>query len=362
MNPDLSTVASVSDLAYLLREAQLRAGKPALREIDSQGRRLGLNLPRATVGEVLAGKRLPRLELFQHLLVFFRVAEAERREWLDAWERIAGNRSPQQSEPDVGVPRPSARVPSILDVTRPPQPLSPTDETTLGGTWFFPDRRPIIIFSGSLPKRFRDRMPFTNTRDPDYVRSYSLSDLDALIEVYGHIRAVNPDADVRICRSEEMDEDDFTSHLVLIGGVDFNPVNRDITRRLNLPVRQQIRPRDQDSGYFSTADGAIFEPVLDESTGELVEDVAHFFRGVNPYNNRRTVTLCNGMYGRGTYGAVRALTNAKFRRRNEEYIRERFRGEPAFSILMRVRINTSGATATPDWTLDLDRLHEWPPA
>jgi transcriptional regulator with XRE-family HTH domain len=230
-----------------------------------------------------------------------------------------------------------------------------------GGTWFFPDQRPIIIVSGSLPKRFREQMPLTDPKDPDYVRSYSLADLDALLEVHGHIRAVNPIAEVRICRSEEMDEDDFTSHLVLIGGADWNPVNRDITRRLDLPVRQQMRPNDEDTGYFSTVDGATFGPILDESNGTLLEDVAHFFRGNNPYNARRTVTLCNGQYGRGTYGAVRALTDAKFRDRNETYIRDRFQDAPAFSILMRVRINPNGAVVTPDWTQAETRLHDWPP-
>lgn len=234
------------------------------------------------------------------------------------------------------------------------------DTTIGGGTWFFPDQRPIIIVCGSLPKRFRERMPFTEPKDPDYVRSYSLADLDALLELHGHIRAVNPVAEVRICRPDELGEDDFTAHLVLIGGVDWNPINRDITRRLDLPVRQQMRPRDGDPGFFSTARGATFKPVLDESNGSLREDVAHFFRGKNPYNARRTVTLCNGMYGRGTYGAVRALTDARFRDRNEDYVRKRFRDAHTFSILMRVRINPNGAVVTPDWMQDEDRLHEWP--
>jgi len=242
----------------------------------------------------------------------------------------------------------------------PPADDGPTHDDRERSTWLFPDQQPIIMVSGSLPRRFRERMPFTDPKDPDYVRSYSMADLDALIELHGHIRAVNPEAEVRLCRSEELEEDDFTSHLVLIGGVDWNPVNRDITRRLELPVRQQMRATDEDPAYFSTAEGEQFKPALDEGNGTLIEDVAHFFRGNNPYNARRTVTLCNGMYGRGTYGAVRSLTDAKFRDRNEGYIRERFQGAPTFSILMRVRTNPNGAVVTPDWTLAEDRLHEWP--
>jgi hypothetical protein len=238
--------------------------------------------------------------------------------------------------------------------------LAAPADTIGGGTWFFPDQRPVVIVPGSLPKRIRDLMPFTDTQDPDYVRSYILADLDALLELHGHIRAVNPAVDVRVRRSEELDEDDFTKHLVLIGGVDWNPVNRDITRRLDLPIQQQVRPSDEDSGYFSTVDGKRFEPVLDEADGSLREDVAHFFRGRNPYNALRTVTLCNGMYGRGTYGAVRSLTDAKFRDRNEEYVRKAFPDSSTFSILMRVRINPNGDVVTPDWTLAEDRLHVRP--
>lgn len=232
-------------------------------------------------------------------------------------------------------------------------------DTIGGGTWFFADQRPIIIVAGSLPRRLRQQMPFTDPRDPDYVKSYMLADLDALLELHGHIRAVNPAADVRVSQANEMGEDDFTSHLVLLGGVDFNPVNQDISRRLKLPVRQQMRPSDEDAGFFSTEDGERFEPVRDQD-GSLLEDVAHFFRGRNPYNARRTVTLCNGMYGRGTYGAVRALTDAKFRDRNEDYVKQRFRERQSFSLLMRVRINPNGAVLTPDWTQADERLHEWP--
>ena len=278
------------------------------------------------------------------------LSEEERRARDELYTELLGLRFPE--EPQV------VDDPPVFDAR--PVTVTGSADTIGGGTWFFPDQRAIVIVTGSLPKRFRERMPFTDPVDPDFVRSYILADLDALLELHGHVRAVNPAAEVRICRSEEMDEDDFTSHLVLLGGVDWNPVNRDISRRLDLPVRQGARPSDEDAGFFSTPDGQTFAPVRDETDGSLVEDVAHFFRGKNPYNARRTVTLCNGMYGRGTYGAVRALTDAKFRDRNEEYVRKSFSDSPAFSILMRVRINPNGAVVTPDWTLAENRLHERP--
>ncbi len=70
------------------------------------------------------------------------------------------------------------------------------------------------------------------------------------------------------------------------------------------------------------------------------------------------MTICNGMYGRGTYGAVRALTDERFRDRNAEYIRDRFGDSEAFCLLTRVTVE-NGATLTPDWTLPDTVLFEW---
>ena len=93
-------------------------------------------------------------------------------------------------------------------------------------------------------------------------------------------------------------------------------------------------------------------PQLEESGGRTIlrEDVALFARAVNPFNRKRIVTICNGMYGRGTYGAVRALTDERFRDRNMEYIQARFPDAEACCILTRVTVE-NGVTLTPDWTL-----------
>jgi hypothetical protein len=72
----------------------------------------------------------------------------------------------------------------------------------------------------------------------------------------------------------------------------------------------------------------------------------------------RYVTICNGMYGSGTYGAVRALTDERFRDRNADYLRETFGNSEAFCILSRVTVET-GRVLTPDWTLPETRLFEW---
>jgi transcriptional regulator with XRE-family HTH domain len=258
----------------------------------------------------------------------------------------------------------SERSPGTAEVSR--MPLAVSVDQIGGGSWYFADQRPVTIICAELPPDMRDTMPYTNSRDPDYVRSYGYADLDSLIELHGHIRATNPTVEVHIRTPEDMEEDDYTAHLVVLGGVDWNPVTRDIFRRLKLPIRQVARQGETVySGHFEvngTEGPRVFAPNLEDRSDRPVlrEDVAMIYRGPSPYNHKRTVTLCNGMFGRGTYGVVRALTDLRFRDRNEEYLADRFSGEE-FGILTRVLIVNREAL-TPDWTQPANRLFEWPSA
>ena len=153
------------------------------------------------------------------------------------------------------------------------------------------------------------------------MEAYRYADLDSILELFGHIRAANPLIEVRIHLADMLQPDDYTGHLVLIGGTDWNPVFSSSARRLNLPVRQLGRESDADVGGFDVG-GARHLPIIDN--GRLEEDTALFYRGRNPYNRRCTVTLCSGAFVGGTYGAVRALTDKRFRDTNEDFIAERF--------------------------------------
>ncbi|MEV6825380.1 helix-turn-helix transcriptional regulator [Amycolatopsis sp. NPDC051102] len=227
--------------------------------------------------------------------------------------------------------------------------------------WRFDEGQDITIVCAPLPEQYRQHLSYADPESADFVSLYSYADPDALIELFGHIRARNPDHMVRFCTSDELTTDHYTTHLVLLGGVDFNSVTRDVIERVDLPVEQVGRWDDAELGGFRVhEDGRprLFEPRLD-SRGHLLEDVAHFYRGASPFNRMRTVTLCNGVYGRGTLGAVRALTDARFRDRNTAYVQKRFGDAESFSIISRVPV-VAGCGLTPDWTLEENRLHEWP--
>jgi hypothetical protein len=222
----------------------------------------------------------------------------------------------------------------------------------------------ITIVCGRVPEDMRQEMPYTDPLDPDFIESYRYADLDALIELWGHLRAANPDSPAQYRTADQLRRDDYTGHLVSLGGVDWNVATSSVLARLQLPVTQVNEWEKKEGAYFEVTedDGrkVPHRPVLKESGGRKIlrEDVALFARAVNPYNRERFVTICNGMYGRGVYGAVRALTDERFRDRNREYIKAQFADSEAFCLLIRVTVENT-LTLTPDWTLPETRLFEW---
>jgi hypothetical protein len=232
------------------------------------------------------------------------------------------------------------------------------------GPYRFSDGHPITIVCAQLPQDMLQTMPYADPSDPDFIELYRYSDLDALLELFGHLRAANPTSQVEFRAADQLSSDDYTGHLISLGGVDWNEATSSLLDRLQLPVKQVNEWNKAGGTYFEiTQDGGgkvAHRPLLDESESEkiLQEDVALFARAVNPYNRKRFVTVCNGMYGRGTYGAVRALTDQKFRDRNMGYIQARLATSEAFCILTRVAV-ANGVTLTPDWTVPETVLFEW---
>lgn len=243
-------------------------------------------------------------------------------------------------------------------------PLQGIAQSLNAGPYRYEPGERITIVCAQLPQDLRGRMPYTDMSDPDFIELYHYSDLDALLELFGHLRATNPVSPVQYRAAEELSADDYTGHLISLGGVDWNLATTSILDRLQLPVTQVANWNKPEGTYFEVTepDGrkVAHRPVLKETDGRpiLREDVALFARATSPFNQERFVTICSGMYGRGTYGAVRALTDERFRDRNGEYLRTAFGDSEAFCILTRVPVQV-GRTLTPDWTLPGMRLFEW---
>ncbi|MGH3835397.1 MAG: XRE family transcriptional regulator [Pseudonocardiaceae bacterium] len=228
--------------------------------------------------------------------------------------------------------------------------------------WHFPDGGPVRIICGALGEK--DRPPFASTKNHNYMALAGYADLDALVELFGHIRAQNPVSDVRFALATGFEADDLKAHLVLLGNIARMQGEGRILPGGEVPVRQVEGDR-LDGEIFEVVDPEPrqrFRPRLtgDDPQGAVVEDVGLLLRTLNPHYSTRTLTICSGVFTRGVYGAVRCLTDEGLRDENSAYLRSRFAGAQTFGLLMRVQV-ADHAVPTPDLRIEENRLYEFPP-
>jgi transcriptional regulator with XRE-family HTH domain len=232
-------------------------------------------------------------------------------------------------------------------------------------SWFFGDEGPVMIVAPDAPDSVRG--PLADETNPNYTTMHWFADQDALIELHGHIRAENDAAlPVFFKRASMVTADDLSGHLVLLGGIGWNPVTRRLLRLLErLPIRQMEIPELPTGEIFATGHGPDeqrFLPVWSEANGEpspeLEEDVGLLARVANPFNSSKTLTLCNGIHSRGVLGSVRALTDARIREANEAYLAEHF-PDGEYALLMRVPV-FHGEALSPDLKKPENILYAWP--
>lgn len=200
----------------------------------------------------------------------------------------------------------------------------------------------------------------------------------------GHIRAENPTADVRWLTYDRVTSaDQLTGHLVILGGGDLMNTMlpdgeistvRSLMDGLEIPVRTRFPENGDDEfdGEFvvlvdhrgEPANNAAGEEVyrprfvrVEQVTGrpravvrgapQLKSDLALVVRKPNWLNPAATVTIMSGMFSRGTYGAVRAFTDAKFRSRNERWLASNL-DQDDFWLLVQIPVIAGENTVAPD--------------
>lgn len=233
-------------------------------------------------------------------------------------------------------------------------------EVSARRSWRFADTGPLTIVCAQLPED--QTSAFAKPDDPNYTELQSFADLDALVELHGHIRAENPPMDVFFKAAPSVVPDDLSGHLVLLGGIAWNEVTQRLSEMMPaLPVRQ-IRDDAVESGEIFTADESkrrFLPKWRDDAQTILAEDVGLLVRAPNPLNSSRVLVICNGIHSRGVLGAVRSLTDKRLRESNERYIAENFADFESFAILMRVPVIEAKAL-TPDFYAAGSVLYQWP--
>jgi hypothetical protein len=221
--------------------------------------------------------------------------------------------------------------------------------------WHFPDGSRITLVCDRLPPDLRP--PQADPSHPNYVRLAGFADLDALIDIYGAIRAYNPTSRVVITAGEDLRQRDVANHLVLIGGRVWKTVMPWFSRIFPIPI-EAGDPFDRGAIVVHDPDGTEREFKYTLVDGVLVEDVGFFARGENPAAPLRTLTICSGVTTRGVHGSARCFIDPEMRSRNEDYLNPRFPEGSTYCIVMRVPVANKEAL-TPDLSVAENRLFEW---
>jgi transcriptional regulator with XRE-family HTH domain len=239
---------------------------------------------------------------------------------------------------------------------------SAEDEATFHRSWHFPDAGLVTIICAQLPSD--QTGPLGDPSNPNYTELQTYADIDALIELFGHIRAENPSATVHFRTPPEVTTDDLMGHLIVLGGVVWNVITERLSKMANLPVRQ-VTDAQLDSGdiFIAEVDGEqrqFWPKFAGVDKQVLAEDVGLLARVPNPLISSRTLTICNGIHSRGVYGAVRTLTHKDLRATNERYISAKFGDAESFVILMSIKVINNEAI-TPDFNSPDVVLYDWAP-
>jgi hypothetical protein len=225
------------------------------------------------------------------------------------------------------------------------------------------DIGPVIVICPTAPPDLQG--PLADEQDPNFTKMRQYGDLDALIELYGHLRAENPSLDVFHRTTTAVMADDFSSHVILLGGIGWNKVTARFQGATSQVPIEQAPVDDLEGGDIfkvPAPDGpqSYYPEYEDLGEGkELIADVGYLVRLRNPFQHSRTLTICNGIHSRGVFGAVRCLTDVRVREGNEKYLAERF-PDGEFAILFRVPV-VENQTLSPDLQDPSARLYEWSP-
>ena len=237
----------------------------------------------------------------------------------------------------------------------PPPPEEPAAEGSTS-IWQFEAGAAVSIVDAASA----DAPPYADQSHLNYSRYARFADLDALIEVFGQVKADNPVSMIRLLSSDELTQDFALNHLVIVGGAAWREVSKATPWfAQNIDI---ILPIAQETGETHIFECNVGEKKRKFSSlragGVLIQDVGLIARVPHPIISDKTVTVLSGITSRGVHGATLCFTDSHVRDGNERYLRETFGNTSAFCVVMNIPIVKNVALPANLW-LNNVRLYEW---
>jgi transcriptional regulator with XRE-family HTH domain len=233
---------------------------------------------------------------------------------------------------------------------------STNDVAPRSAIWHFPDPIAVsIVCSNAL-----EPPPYARHSHLNYSRYAKYADLDALVEVFGQVKADNPERMIRILPTDRLAQDFALNHLILIGGAASDAASL-FAQDIPLPTPEEIPDTDPVTHLFKCTVGEEtreFRSEWGEQEEILVQDVGLIARGPHPIVPGGTVTLLSGITSRGVHGAALGFIDSHLRDTNERYLESTFGNVESFCILMNIPVQNDVALPPNLWRENTS-LYEW---
>ena len=232
--------------------------------------------------------------------------------------------------------------------------VSAVAEKRRSAIWHFPDPIAVSIVCSDAT----EPPPYAQPSDLNYTRHARYADLDALVEVYGQVKADNPERMIRILPTGRLGQDFALNHLIIIGGAASNAASL-FAQDIPLPTPEEIPGTDPVTHLFKCTVGEeTREFGSAREKGTLVQDVGLVARGPHPIIPGGTVTLLSGITSRGVHGAALCFIDTHVRDTNERYLESAFGNVESFCILMNIPVQ-NGVALPPNLWRENTCLYEW---
>jgi transcriptional regulator with XRE-family HTH domain len=221
--------------------------------------------------------------------------------------------------------------------------------------WHFADPIAVSIVCSDAP----EPPPYAEPSDLNYSRYARYADLDALVEVFGQVKADNPVRMIRILPTTRLGQDFALNHLIIIGGAASNAASL-FAQDIPVPVAVEVPDSEPPTHLFScSVEGETrkFRSTRDDERN-MVHDVGLIARGPHPIIPGGTVTLLSGITSRGVHGAALCFIDPHVRDTNERYLESTFGNVDSFCILMNIPVQNDVALPPNLWR-ENTCLYEW---
>jgi transcriptional regulator with XRE-family HTH domain len=221
--------------------------------------------------------------------------------------------------------------------------------------WHFPDAIAVSIVCSDAA----EPPPYAQHSHLNYSRYAKYADLDALVEVFGQVKADNPERMIRILPTARLAQDFALNHLILIGGAASDAASL-FAQNIPLPTPEEIPGTDPVTHLFKCTVGEETREFKSMWTDEetLAQDVGLIARSPHPIIPGGTVTLLSGITSRGVHGAALCFTDSHLRDTNQRYLESAFGNVESFCILMNIPVQNDVALPPNLWR-EKTSLYEW---